>query len=357
MHDVLNPFNVEAESEFPHTPQPVEYWSEFYYFFGYDPNHNIGFSIHQGRAHFKPDIWLTTVQIYFPDDTILLSKSAGRSGSRRGAGSGPFQARCIEPLRLWSLEFDGLAQRIERSESMRRPVVDGPNEALEFNIVWEGKAPIWDLHAHLKHDMMDRQSWGSQHWEQNGVFRGAMRVGDQLLSLSGFGCRDHSVGPRNYASVTGHLWCNVMFPDGRAFLAQHLRSIDKSAEIKLGYIYWADGTPLEVVDLVEGPPVNDAEVPDRSLASDPLSDPSLKNFKIVFNTSRGRQEIHGELLHSASLTFISPCDEMVGTDLTNGDRLQLAECPTRYSWDGVIAYGLRERVARTRTLTQSVPPH
>src|SRR5205085_1056116 len=112
---------------------------------------------------------------------------------------------------------------------------------------------------------------------------------------------------------------------------------------------------LERVEMLQHPRLTDVDTPKGSLPPDPLEDPPWSNFSFTIKTSRGPQTISGELLHSAATTYLSPNDELLGTDFEivstpeQARASQLAESPTRYNWDGVKGLGVLERIARIDT--------
>lgn len=347
---LLNPFGVDPAMELPHQPQPVPLWTEFCYFFAYDADAQMGISIHAGTDPSDPRIWRATIAMYLPGEDLLVAKYCGRDGHSRGAGAGPLRITCVEPMRLWTVTFDGLCQATTRPESMSGAHRDSPHELASFCLTFDGAAPLWDIHARMK-----EQSWGSNHWEQICTVRGSMTLRGETTSIAGTGVRDHSCGPRDYGPVISNFWTNMLFPDGTAFQAQLTRSEGLGSEIRGGYIFRGDGSALEVGELVDCPDVGSLNTPKASVERDPLDDPSLKNYRFVLKTKAGLEEVEGELLHSAATTYVAPNDELLGTDFTQLQKgqprvTQLTESPVRYRWRGMIGYGGRERIARIDTL-------
>ena len=352
--ELINPFGVDPIVELPWQPEAVPLWTEYCFFFAYDLDTKTGVTIHIGREPFDPEIWRATMSIFMPGEELLVNKYSGRDGHARGPGAGPLRMSCVEPMRLWTVEFDGVARSISRSQSMSEACRDSSSEPIDFYLSFEGAAPIWDLHKRMS-EVMDVQSWGSQHWEQICNVRGHLRRAGKTISFSGAGVRDHSCGPRDYGPVVSNFWANALFPSGKAVMAQLTRSEGLKTEIRNAYVFWADGTPLEIAELVGHPKVNTLETDERSVARDPLSDDSIRVFSIVIDTSRGQQVIEAELQHSAATTYLSPNDELLGTDFTQLDgeqerATQLTESATRYRWNGEVGVGVRERIARLSTL-------
>lgn len=346
---LINPFGMSPQAELPHAPQAVPLWTEYNYFFGYDPVQQTGISMHAGREPWDPQTWRITFGIYVPGgEQLLVAKYVSRDGHARGGGAGPIRITCVEPFRLWTVEFDGAVQPVSRQQNMAGAHVDTPSVPAKFFLCFHGAGPMWDLHQHMK-----GQSWGSAHWEQMCRVTGEMSFGGKTYTINGGGVRDHSVGPRDYAGVVSDFWLNMLFENGAAIMAQTVRT--ESMEIRNGYIFRNDGSPLEVTEIVEGPMVNAVDTPRASVEKDPLMDESLRKFRFVIRTKAGFETIEGEIQHSVATSYIAPNDELLGTafhlvETTQPKAMQLTESATVYTWNGVKGVGTRERVARIATL-------
>jgi hypothetical protein len=346
---LLNPFDADPSVELPFPFSDQALWTEYCYFFCYDPKTRIGLTLHAGREPADPTIWRATIIVYLPGDELLTAKYTGRDGHSRGCGAGPLRVTCVAPMRLWSLDFDGAMQRAQRKQLMREPHRDSPGELAKFHLLFEGAAPFWDMH----NNGMKTQSWGSQHYEQICTVRGEFMVAGNHFNFDGAGVRDHSEGPRDYAPVIGNFWLNAYFPDsGTAMMAQLTRSENMGSEIRHGYIYRNDGSPLEVVKLKSMPFVNDIDTPVNSVAADPMEDSTVREFAFELDTKGGVERVECEIVQSGPTTYVSPSDELVGTDLTIDRALQLTESATIVTWRGQSGIAVRERIVRCKTIKQ-----
>src|ERR1700761_5620248 len=134
------------------------------------------------------------------------------------------------------------------------------------------------------------------HWEQICRVRGSVTIGGRTYELDGAGVRDHSHGPRDYTAIIGNRWSNMVFPSGKALMTMATRVAGNF--IIGGYIYRNDGSPLEVIKLLEYPFVAGLDTPHQSIAADPLTDESVRKFGMIIQTKRGQEEITGEILHA-----------------------------------------------------------
>ena len=352
---VLNPFSVDPCDELPHAAEGKPNWTEYYYFFGFDRNTEHAVSVHIGREPTDTDIWRAVIGVYLPGGKLLVGRYFGRDGAAEGPGAGPMQVRCLEPMRRWSLKFDGLLEQSDRVASANRPHPSAIAQVASFDLVFEGAAPMWDLGKSelSKGFVFVKENAGeeskSHHWEQIGRVRGSLTVGGERLAFDGGGNRDHSFGPRDYTPMVSSMWVNAYFPSGKALMLMGTRV--GPVFIQGGYIFRNDGSRLEVVRFVEAPAGEGDATPVGSVAADPLADPAQKNFRVVVATAAGEEVITGELVHAMASTNLSPNNELLGTDLDYpGKGFQFCECPTRYSWNGEEGMGHFERITQLRFL-------
>jgi len=356
---VLNPFKVDPRDELMHAAQPVANWTEYVYLFGYCLESNAGISIHIGKESTDTTVWRGTLGIFLADGDLLVAKYHGRDGSERSAGAGPLRAMCVEPMRTWVAQFDGLAHRTTRRAIMTQVQADSVAEMARFNLVFEAAAPLWDLEKGsslpslvlVEGEAAKSKDHASRtvHWEQLCKVRGEISYGGRSYAVNGGGVRDHSYGPRDYWPLVGSLWINAVFPSGKALMLMTTHVTGFS--FMVGYIYRGGNEPLEVVQVVEHPFISNVDTPARSVPADPLEPGAERRFRYVFQSRKGREVVEGELLHAMGTSYISPNHELLGTDLSRvSDGSQLAECPARFTWDGESGVGVRERIVRMAAL-------
>lgn len=355
---IVNPFKVDPQLEFPHPVQSIERWTEYCYFFAYDAAHNVGISIHIGRLAWDLSVWRGILYVFLPDGDVLAHKYAGRDGHERGLGAGPFRATCVEPMQLWTLEFDGALQRTNQATLAREVMRDAPDEHVKFHIVMDAAAPLFSV------DIVEGRSSDStahHHHEQISRIRGELAYRGQRLQLDGVGARDHSSGPRDYTPLVGAFWAQILFPSGKAV---HVAVVSKktSGERKAhelsggrrGYISWGDGTPLDMIDVICCPDVCQESTPLGSLSSNVLEDERLRRFELVLGTSRGVQKLSIERFRAVASTYIPASDEVAGTDLQRSDAFQQSKTVMRIEWDGEVGFGMSDNLVAVRYLRSSV---
>jgi hypothetical protein len=310
--------------------------------------------VHIGGDADDPTIFRGSMAIFLPDGEMLTAQYRGRNGTRHGPGAGPLRVRCIEPMRLWLAEFDGLVHRVHRSQLMNDVFKDQPTEVARLRVLFEAASPLWDLDkAGIARSMVlvteelapeQQQASRAHHWQQVGRSHGEITVGGQTVRIRGAAMRDHTYGPRDYAAINGSGWFNGVFADGMSFMAMATRVGGNF--IKGGFIFRNDGSPLEIVQLLEHPPIGDVDTPAGSFVADILKDDSWGSFRITLGTKRGPETIEVETRHGIPTTYFSPAYEILGTDFSRTvGGSQMSECPARFRWRGMTGTGMIERIA------------
>ena len=243
----INPFGHDESVEFPHRVEKEKNWTEHYFFQGYDFDREYGVCIHMGRLVDDPEIWRPTIQVYLPSEELLVTTLWGRNGHPFGPGASPLKISCIEPLRYWSIEYDGVGQRVTRQELMADIIQDAPVEPIRFHLLFEAAGPVYGR----SQDMPEGRSVGNFHTEQIMKMRGHFHHRGKVFTVKGYGARDHSAGPRDYGPVIGDIWFQSQYENGDCLMVQIVRFTE--AEVRSSYYYRADSGKLEIVEVLRAP--------------------------------------------------------------------------------------------------------
>jgi hypothetical protein len=341
---VLNPFGYTPESDLPHQIVSMPKWTEHYFFYGYDAENQFGMCVHIGRLQEEPTIWRSVLQMYLPGEDLLVAKTYG-TGLDRGPAAGPLKITCIEPLKVWTVEFNGPAFSTTRSVITRQLVPDGPAELAKFFMVFDAAGPLHGLRPGK--ELTPGMTVAAFHTNQTLHMRGEAQYRGKRVVLNGMGVRDHSSGPRDYGPVFGDLWFHSLFPSGKIIHVQQVAF--ETFDYKTGYIFRGDGSPMEELELVEIPYVYKNGDPEHTIDADPLCGPD-RTFRIVVRSSSGQEIVEGELLHTHAITYHHVMEEFMGTTLDRPGGIQMCEAPVRVRCNGEVGVGLRERSARTEAL-------
>lgn len=340
--DVINPYGLDPRSDFPHTPNLDENWTEYRYLFGYDFEAQMGVNIHIGRIIEDRNIWRGMLYVFLPNEEVLVRKCSGRDGGAYNIGAGPLSIDIVDPMQMLTIEFDGLMTKTNRKALARKVGTDGVDELVKFKILLDAAAPV----ATLSSSVMKGLDWSKFHTEQIHSMRGEITYQGKTTSLKGVGSRDHSSGARNSGSAIGAFWANILFENGVALNVNVART--EKFEVNKGYVYWGDGSPLEDVEVLSIPKFNDANTAATSVHCDVVDlEPT---FEMTVKTSRGTKTVAVQRLTSVSSTYVAPSHEMAGTDLTRPDAAQMTKMPARFVMDGVQGFGQLDRFSRMHTL-------
>ncbi len=183
---------MNTQDEYAHPVGDDPAWSESYYFNFVDPETKIamftrmGFRAKDGWADGLHVVYLGGDRLAFtygrrsiePDDQEL---SVGGLTLVRG-----------EPFRNWRIEYDGPAQDIADGAILITPSKERPDGwfkpatlkmAIDFEALIEPHYAASGEHGHF---------------EQTGKVQGTIELGEESWSVSGFGVRDKSWGPRSW---------------------------------------------------------------------------------------------------------------------------------------------------------------
>jgi hypothetical protein len=319
-------------------------WTEHYAFFAHDPDKGYGTFIHIGRVTEDPTIWRGVIQVYLPDGELLVGKYFGRDPGDGSATAGPLRLFAEVPFRKFVVDFDGMLHRTTRADITDKVFVDTTAEPVKMHVEFEAAAPIQGRQG----EQQDR-AVSTFHTDQVGAISGTIKVKDENYAFKGVGVRDHSNGPRDYRKIISHLWIHGLFPSGLAFSVVVLRT-NSNPTLRSASIFRGDGSPREFVELTEFPDFPEDSTSPNATHHDPVEDANFRKCHIAFQTSAGPLRIDIEPVHTHAITYVEPCDELVGTDRSRPDGVQMCDAPAIFRCNGERGSGLFERSARVGVL-------
>jgi hypothetical protein len=324
-----NPHGVDPATDLIQTPpRDLSNWSENINFCCPSGQDASGVYAHMSRMSDDPGVWEGVLAVYLPGDTLLVSRSLGRSADPSVASTGPHTFRAEEPLHRWSMHFDGMARRVTRRDPVEGCVRDGSVELVQADLVWEPASPVWDLSA-----AMGDQPWGAFHLEQAVRVTGEVRTRDRSVAIDHIAFRDHTAGQRDYGPLDGEAWLTCAFPSGRLFAVLQIWHSGDVSELTTGFYY--DGEVFHTIREIDVP-----------ILTSPAGDP--ERFAFSFDGPTGPIEARAELDHAMVFTLDEPIGMPLGTDLDKG--LIAVEGPGRFWLDGEESHGWIERCRRVSHL-------
>jgi hypothetical protein len=315
---------LTADVEHPIAGETPAGWCENYAFVAGDPRAQISLIMCTGCQPFDTSLWHELLMVGLPGGRTLAWKSAGRGGAPDGPGAAIGRWRCERPGERWRYHLDGFGRLVGTAELAEGPLLDGPWTRAELNLVFEAAGPVWNLSRdNLAH------AWEHSHYEQLGRVTGTVAIDDGRTAFDGTGHRDHSRGPRDFASVLDHAWVDCLFPDGRFFAVYRMR-------LPGG----ADGVAAACV--------GDAEriVPATVIAMPLLDeDPASRDrYRIVLDSEHGRHTIAAEIVAPLGTTsYMTPNSMAVGAGTAPEVTQLVSDGATRFTWDGEEGYGHTQR--------------
>jgi hypothetical protein len=324
-----NPHGIDpAQDEFQEVPEGIANWSENINLCCPTGEDGVGFYAHMSRMNDDPAIWEGVFAVFLPDQTLLTSRSFGRSIRPDQACSGNLTFTVREPLQRWSVQLDAMARRIPRDVPARSAVRDGSVELVQAELTWEAASPVWSLGAAM-HD----QPWGHRHIEQAVHVRGEIRTRDGVLPVDHIAFRDLTAGKRDYGPFDGSAWLTCALPSGRMFAVLHIWHSGGVTPLATGFYY--DGANLHTVSQVSVPMLTSAD-----------ADPH--EFTFSFEGPEATVSGRATVDHAMVFSLDEPIGMPLGTDL--GPGLIAVECPGRFEVDGERAHGWIERSRRVAHL-------
>lgn len=325
----MNPadFRLSTQDEYPHPAGPEPNFNESVYANAFDDTTGIGGwvrlgnRVNEGRAELA-------VCLYLPDGRIAARFARPRIDNNDRFDAGGLSFEVIEPMARLAARYEGEVAIVTNPDDLRTPDrFFAEAERLPCKLEWtldtispqHGGEPVRD-----DVQTMYGRDFSLGHYNQHIRTTGHITVGDAHFPISGHGWRDHSWGPRWWTNIVWYRLFLAAFPDGRGFMIH--RIADESGRARRSGVLLMDGRYHEITDF-------DA-ITDWTDQRDPGA------VRIVVRTETGlTAEIRGEVLSLAPLR---------NRRTENGRELlsRIAEGHTRFTWDGVVGYGMTEYIER-----------
>ncbi|MGB8403193.1 MAG: hypothetical protein WCE30_03840 [Mycobacterium sp.] len=190
---------IVASDEELHLSGTEPHWQESYYFNWVDLDGNaLGFArIGYRFAARQADAVVITMrdghrELVYGAVNQRIEGDPMALRSVDGLTVGLLTFRLDEPLRRWHIELAG-------------------ND--EISLTWSASAPAFDF-GHNGTEVI-----AHRHFEHPGMVTGWSRIGGRDRQINGFGTRDKSWGPRDWANIEGWDWISAQFGEDLAFTA------------------------------------------------------------------------------------------------------------------------------------------
>lgn len=190
-------------------------WREAFYFDFFDPASRLSAF---GYAGVQPNQEIGDVIFALWREDVLLGKFARwdfnipRDIGHERLSFGPLAFRPVAPFKTWEIFYD-----------------DG---FCRLDLAFTGIHPPYSWAQ--SHDALAKSD--SHHYEQQGRYRGAVRVGSETIQVQGLGARDHTWGWGARGGIRRWAWASAQFSERFAFNTSQVTLADGS-EILYGYIF------------------------------------------------------------------------------------------------------------------------
>lgn len=270
-------------------------------------------------------------QAGWPDGRVLVMGGSGDPRPPEGPeglsavmGAGPLEMRCIEPFRVWTLDYEGRALDTTVQDQIAGTVDRSRLVDVALHVEARMAVPPWiqgtmgeQAKQLLESETVEAAFMGGFRYEQLFRGNGSFRVGSDEQTFTCTGLRIFRQGVRDTSGFWGHCWQSALFPSGRAFgyIAYPPREGGPPTYAEC-YVYDADG-PLIPATLVEAPWM------ERFV-------PHGGNVSCVLESELRTTKIEGE-------TFLGVIHRNIA------DFPPLHQGGVRYRWDGEETFGMIER--------------
>jgi hypothetical protein len=222
-------------------------WQENLYFCGFDERHN-GFAIHAKLIPADQQVQIRAlVSVGDKQYTVGVRRPLHRSLSYP-----EYQASNPEPFRSWKLQLNAVGYPSRHAAGyMGLNIAELGGDALPVNVTVALSTSLMPIDWSV---LTSGTGAGHGHYDHAHTWTGSLSIGDDSISTSGLGIRDHSWGPRDLAGIEGVTYVATVSPE----LTQHRTGVAGRREgHDFGFGFLATGAdvttfPKPTVEVIDG---------------------------------------------------------------------------------------------------------
>ncbi len=223
------------EDEFTHVPDPVPNYNESMYLNGFDLENEVGAwfrignRVNEGYAEM-------TVCVYLPDGRVGFTYARPKIDNNDAMAAGGLVIEVVEPFEHLTIAYDGRLCLLDDPRQMADPrnaFKNNPMVECEARLEVTGVSPMYgglpqyEDGSPIETDA--ENSFAKAHYEQHTAVNGTIVVGEETITLDGFGLRDKSWGPRYWQAIDWYRWLPMTFgPDFAMMLSIVTRNGEQS---------------------------------------------------------------------------------------------------------------------------------
>ncbi len=237
---------LEPHDEYLHEVGPESNFNESMYFNFYDPDVGVGGFTrlgnrpNEGRGEMTVCLWLPDRRVAF-----LFERPEVRTNDAFDAAGLRFDV--VTPFERLDVSYDGTVVLLDNPLQMADPkaaFTQNPTTRCRLRLEYRGLSPMFGGEPEGASERPGEE-FAKGHYEQLVAATGAVEVGDRAWSVSGFGLRDHSWGPRYWQAPWYYRWLTANFGDGFGFMGSRIARRDTDGT-RAGFVW--DGEQLHLCD-------------------------------------------------------------------------------------------------------------
>lgn len=318
---------LDPEDEYCHEPEAAQNYNESMYLNIYDGDQKVGGWFRIGNRVNEGYAEMTTC-LYLPDGRVAFTYAKPEITHNKELNAGGLKIDVIEPFKRLDVTYDGKVLVLANPFEMADPgnaFKNNPREKASVKLHYRGVSPMYGgetVHEDGSPIALDSEkTFARAHYEQHVAAEGTITVGDESWTISGFGLRDKSWGPRYWQAIHWYRWLPIAFGEDFGMMISIIG--DGEGNVRRSGMVLEDGAYHMITD---------ARI--ESTWDDNWYQTALKAW---VKTETGKEyEVEGDIISLIPLRNRrqSPDGEMLNTRITEG--------MTRYTCNGRIGYGLSE---------------
>jgi hypothetical protein len=208
--------NLVPEDDYTHPLGPEPNFNESMYFNFFDRARGVGGFVrlgnraNEGRAE-------KTVTLFLPDGRVLFSFDRAQIDDNEAFDAGGLRFEVLEPGQTLRSVYEGKVLELAEPRTMSDPraaFAESPRRHLALDLVHDAVGPMYGGQAaREEREQSAEQQFAKAHYEQHMAVKGELQIEDEVLSIDGYGLRDHSWGPRYWQAIHSYEWLTLNFGD------------------------------------------------------------------------------------------------------------------------------------------------
>ncbi|MBT7370702.1 MAG: hypothetical protein HN816_08655, partial [Gammaproteobacteria bacterium] len=204
--------NIKPEDDYTHPLGPEENFNDSVYFNFFDREKERGGFIRMGNRANEGYAEMTVI-VYNADGSVFFNYKKPDIDNNDAWDAGGARIDVVRAGEEIRTSYDGSALYMVDPRDMKEPgkaFKSNPFRNIRLDLTHTGVGPMY---GHVGEEG-DGNDFARAHYEQHMKVAGTLAVeGEEELSISGHGLRDHSWGPRYWQSARSYRWITGNFGD------------------------------------------------------------------------------------------------------------------------------------------------